>query len=341
MPDAPAITPEELSAIKGLTPEKLLNVQKTIGNRLAAALDDTATQAAPEEEIITPAVTETSESTPIVPETNESVDDSKPVLSDAVRRSLKAYEWTDEEIEEHLGTYGDKFVTHADKLHQTRTKEIQREADFGRRVKGAPKQQTVVPNQTNTSSDKSAVSAKVDLEEFKKKFGNDPLLEALAPVIERQNKQDADLSEWKKWKAKQEAAEQSDFNRRIDAFFDSPALESYRKHYGNSKTGQLPKELYENRYRVAEFADDLIRGRMERGEAVTLEEALDLAHDALSADLKAANVKQQTIDELKKRGQALSQRPSARPSPVDTTPKDTKALARHIRPKLKEAFGIS
>jgi len=79
-----------------------------------------------------------------------------PTLPAAYRRSLKAAEWTDEEIDQAAKTQGAGFLSFAKKVHESRNAEVNRWAELGRAAKT---QQTAV-----TPTDPFAALKAVDIE---------------------------------------------------------------------------------------------------------------------------------------------------------------------------------
>jgi hypothetical protein len=115
-----------------------------------------------------------------------------PTLPAAYRRSLKAYEWTDEEIDANLKTLGTKFIETAGRIHKNRNVEIADWAERGRqsRTQSAQQQQTQAPQQQQSTE---ATGLKpVDAAALKKQYGADELIDAIVgPVnatIEQINK---------------------------------------------------------------------------------------------------------------------------------------------------------
>ncbi|KKL89127.1 hypothetical protein LCGC14_1917790, partial [marine sediment metagenome] len=57
-----------------------------------------------------------------------------PILPSSHRRSLAAYGWSDEEIDQNLEVLGEKFIDVASKLHANRNEEVSAWAQAGRRA---------------------------------------------------------------------------------------------------------------------------------------------------------------------------------------------------------------
>lgn len=259
-----------------------------------------------------------------------------PTLPDAHRRSLMAYGWTQEEIDQNLAALGPQFLTTAAKLHSNRNDETQRWAQVGRQARQSP-DQTGSPAATTGAG----TIGKLDLAALKAEHGDDPLLDAIVSpvnaIVETVNRLLPALQ------AGQQAAEQAKteaIGKNVESFFGQKTLAQFSDLYGDPAKGLTQANL-EARSRVLEFAHDLIYGaQLARGQRLALDEALTLAHDMVTKDRQEQVVRNQLTATLKKRQRSIVTRPSASgKTPVSGPAKSRAEAEARAGVRLREVFG--
>ena len=245
-----------------------------------------------------------------------------PVIPAAYTRSLKAYGWTDEEIKDAHKADPANFLRTAAKFHETRNEETRRLSDLGRVAKT---QQVETP---------PASTPKFDVEALKKTYGpNEPIIKQMELLNARLESQDNWVAQSRAAQAKAEA---DTLGRQIDGFFGSKDLADYAEAYGKTATDMKPEQMTA-RQKVLETAELLIRGAKQSGKAMSLEDALTMAHDSVSGPVKTQAVRKQIVEQAKTRNAAISLKPGTRATPKPA-PGDRKVLETTVGKGLASVF---
>jgi hypothetical protein len=269
-----------------------------------------------------------------------------PTLPAAYRRSLKAYEWTDEEIDANLKTFGTKFIETAGRIHKNRNAEIADWAERGRQARQAaqPQPQQGQQQQQQTAAPASGLKP-VDAAALKQKYGSEDLIdEIVGPVnaaIEQIN--NTILPAVQQTQARSQQAEMDMLSRQIDGFFGGKELEPYRNVYGDPAKSKLTKEQIDTRNKVLEMADALVGGAERAiGRKLSFGEAMQMAHDHVSSGFKEQAVRTAIKSQLKTRNKGITLKPSGRSTTTANSggaPKTRSDLERKVSQGLKAAFG--
>jgi hypothetical protein len=265
-----------------------------------------------------------------------------PTLPAAYRRSLKAYEWTDEEIDQALKTQGDKFVQSAAKIHTTRAKEIAGFAQAGRLARQGhvtPQQDApAAPAARQEATTTSTALKPVDTAALKKQYGEEALVDAIAgPVnkaIEEINRLMPVIQGSQK---RQQQAELETLGRQIDSFFSGKEMESYNETYGKDSAKLTPEQLG-TRQKVLEMADSLIYGSRQQGRPMGLEEAMTLAHDSIAGSVKEKTVRTAITKQLQQRERSVTIKPNGRTSSLSKPNASREDLEKATKARLEKAF---
>lgn len=259
-----------------------------------------------------------------------------PTLPDAHRRSLTAYGWTDQDIDNSLATLGSKFLETAAKIHINRNDELQRWAQAGRAAKQPAGTTPPVPGQAPGA----AALVPVDLAKLKAEHGDDPLFDAvLAPVNALIETVNHILPALQAGQAAAEKARVDDVGKTVESFFGDKPLQPFVDLYGDPGKG-LTNEQFASRSRVLELAHDLIVGAAQaRGEQLSLRDALTFAHDLVTKDRQEKVVRDQLTQKIQKRQRSIVTRPSAGKQALATGRAKTRAEAEErIGAKMREVF---
>lgn len=263
--------------------------------------------------------------TPSEKETKPAVEEAAPTdgptLPAAYRRTLKAYEWTDEEINQALTQPG--FLGTAAKLHATRTKEMQHFAEVGRKARQtapAPVQETDL--------------SPVDIEGLKKVYGDEALIKQISDPV---NAAIARINQaLPKIRASEQAAQIAQLEtlgKQVDQFFgSSEAADIYGKAAGSATDAQIVA-----RTAVLEMADALRSGARQQGRDMSFDEALQTAYDAKTSVTKTETARKDIVKTLQTRAKAITIKPSGRAA----TPKvaDRSKLEMNVKDGLAKIFG--
>jgi len=276
----------------------------------------------------------------------EAAADDAPTLPDAYRRSLKAYDWTDDEIDNNLAQLGDGFIATAAKIHSNRNRELADWAAAGRRAR--ERQETGRDNPADSRQDQQASDSPsqglkpINAEELKERYGDDDMVDALVgplnKTIEAINRQAEQLESGRR------AAEQAEIERvskHVDEFFDDDRLSDYSELYGTSQKG-LSEDQLQHRNKVVDTAFDLISGAQAlRNQQMNLDEALELAHDVVSKDFNETKVRSKIKKQAKRRSRSLSMKPASKADDLtkDSGTKTRSELEAATRQRLAKVFG--
>lgn len=257
-----------------------------------------------------------------------------PTLPAAYVRSLKAAQWTDEEIKAGLETNPDKFLQMAERVHASRNAETREWATKGQQAKQIQANPGSAAPQQKPSTDLQ----QIDIEALKKKYGDEPFVTELAKanqVIQQAQK----MQEWmQQSQERQSRAEMETIGRQVEAFFGSDELKLYSDLYGTSAATMTP-EQQAARVKLLDTADLISVGARGLNRNITLDEILQRAHEAVSGPVKVKAAAQAIAKQVKQRSNAITIRPGARVAPVATSAKAKRAeLEGNVRGGLKKAF---
>jgi len=221
------------------------------------------------------------------PTTEEPVAGTEPVgavdtskVPDAYRRSAYARGWTPEDVDTFVTANPDLAMRTLERIHSSRIAEINEWADHGRKQSGA----NVEPEAPASAPDPLQG---IDLDALLADPGSDEdlirrLVEPVNAAFEhlRPLVQQAQIA-----RQTAEQAAQTKTLELIEQFFGSPELAPYKDLYGDS-WGPQDSPTQQARQKVLETADALLAGSRAQGRDLGIDEALLLAHDAVSGSYK-------------------------------------------------------
>lgn len=289
-----------------------------------------AAEATTREDAVAEAGEEKTEDATATPEAAAPAKAAAPTLPAAYVRSLKAYEWTDEEIAE--AAKNPSFITTAAKLHQTRTKEVAEWAKLGRTAK--EQQQPKTPETQPAST--PAVLKPVDVKALKAKYGDESLIDELAgPVNAAIEQMQQMLPIVQQTQSRAQQAQLESLGRQVEAFFTAKDMEPYKETYGTAKPTEAQLAA---RTKVLEFADALVGGARQQGRQLSFDEALTMAHDATSGETKIQTARKQIASQLQTRQRSITMKPGARGTNV-IKPGSRSELEKRVKTGLASLLG--
>jgi len=329
--ETPAESTPDRGALESATAERMASVFTDGSEELTEETPAEPAAEAAEKTEESQSTTEPADKTGQAAQPTPGVNPAAPKLPDAYRRSLKSYGWTDAEVDE--ASKSPNFLATAQKLHATRTEEIRRISDLGRRQKeqneAAAKTQAAGPA-------KPTLYKKVDVAALRKQYGDEPViasLEGLNELVDFAN----EVRPWMQAsQERQRASEVETLGRQIDMFFSDKAMEPYHDMYGKAGATLTDQQLT-HRQKVLDTADLLIGGARQMGRSMTLDEALTLAHDSVSGPVK----EKAAVASLVRKVQARSAATTLRPASRNVTPPagDRGKLVANVKKGLAAAFG--
>ena len=251
---------------------------------------------------------------------------SSSTLPDAHRRSLENFGWTPEEIENGVKSGGPAFLATAAKIHNQRKNEIEAYARAGQAGLKAPEQKPVqqptLP--TQGTAEQNIINM---LAQTKAAYpGNDKLFDMVfAPQLATARAQDAQASQ-----QREQALQQQ-----VSNFFNSKAVEHYKDFYGDAAEGQARKD------KVVNTAAYIIHGAAAQHKTLTVEEALQMAHDSTAAPVAKQAARNEIISEVQQRAAGITQQNKAggpaKTEKRESGPPSKEELLRRTGERMKAA----
>jgi hypothetical protein len=168
------------------------------------------------------------------------------------------------------------------------------------------------------------------------------LNDQLNTVNGRLSKHDADMQQL-------EADRKANDAKKVVDFFNQDAVKPYGALYGQLKEGEmsfesLPLQHRINRDKVLELAGNIMLGAEFKGQAVTLDEALNMAHNIVSEPMAAVVARESIIKSVEKRHKTRVVRPSdskrtGNAAKSTGKPKSDAELLERTNRRLAKVFG--
>jgi hypothetical protein len=271
-----------------------------------------------------------------------------PALPEGHRRSLRAYGWEDEEIDQNLRALGDPFLRMAEKVHERRNTELEDLANRGQQAR----QQPAAGEQDSSASADSGQTVTapsdglqpINKDQLKEQYGDDELIDNLVDPI---NRTVETLNQVIPAVQKsQQTAEQQQLEKvqqQVDAFFGREDMKSYTDLYGQS-SDSLNDQQVEARNRVLDTAYDLMVGAQQvRGRNLDMDTALEHAHEIVARDHKPQVEKQSIKKQAKKRQRGMTQKPTRKQGSGGTRdgsgrPESREELEKRTKQRMQKAL---
>ncbi len=254
-------------------------------------------------------------------------------LPDAYFRAAEHQGWKPEEITEFFKATPELAIQTLGKIHESTNKLSDDFANIGRaKLKPADK-----PVDAATAAEAVAAGKKVDLAALKEELGADSVMfktiEAIqasipAPTVSTgQPVQNQPI-------VQQNVALDPRVEVMVNQFFTADTLKPYKDFYGEGKDiNKLTMEQNQRRWAVLDRADDIAEGAAKMGRPVTPDEAMDLAHMLISADVQKQAVRAELKATIVKRSKGLSLKPAQSKTALPV--KDEKTTAADLEAKVE------
>ena len=263
-------------------------------------------------------------------------DEDAPTVPAAWRRSLKAREWDDGEIDRFFKADPEIAIRTFERIHTSRVKEVSEFADLGRKAKaeagkGEAKPDAEVEPHTSLQA--------IDEEALIGQYGNEDVVRAIAGPVNKVIQQlNAFLPDIQEGVRNVRQSRSDTLMTQVEAFFGQADLSPYREIYGDFKAG-LSDGQREVRQKVLEEADALITGAALQGRSFTVADALTAAHDIVSASFKEKAIRSELKTKVKTRGKGLTLKPRGKSEkPGSGRPATRKDLERKVARGLAGVF---
>jgi hypothetical protein len=287
-------------------------------------------------------VVETPEVPAVEPEpvAKEAVVEETPTLPDAYRRTAKAREWTDAEIDKFVKADPELAIRTFGKMHESRAKEIGEWATLGRQARQQSASGAIAPaSPTLPASPAPAALKPVDVKALIEKYGNDELIEALAGPVNAQMEALKPILEQARVQQQTAARQQGEMlGKIVQDFFTGKPMEQFKETYGGD-LGSLSQDQFGARNKVLEMADALVAGARMQGRNLMVDEALQLAHDSVSKDKIETMVRDGIKKSVVQREKGITLKPSNTGRVASDAPaKNRREAEEHARTRLAEVF---
>lgn len=268
----------------------------------------------------------------------EPKEDLAPTFPGAWRRTLRAYDWTDDEIEDALSQEPNaraSFMATAQKLHANRNAELAKWAEMGRRERNAnPAEEKVLPV-SDTETGKFPLT---NIDGLIEKHGNEDLVREIAGPFDKMLAEiNAIMPDLVSGVQSIRESRKQVLTGQIERFFGSEDLKPYAEVYG-AGSDSLSEDQEGTRNKVLEFADALVAGASLQGRKLSTDEALMLAHDSVSGGFKEKAIRTEIRKSVTVRSKGLSLKPTGVVTPK-TGPKTREQLEKDVKGRLAAVFG--
>jgi len=266
-------------------------------------------------------------------------------LPAAYVRTAKARGWTDQEIIDFNKATPELALKTMERMHESRTKELNEWAELGRRSRLAPAAGQVVASPVASPAAPVATGAEVSLQpinvqELAEKFGNEELIAAIAgPINAQVAAMQPLMAEVKATRERENSAHQATLAKTVQDFFSSDEMKSFVPVYGPAAFEAKTPEQRDKVSRVLEMADALIAGAAHQGRDVQVPDALMLAHDSIASEFKENIIRDGIREKVAKREKSITLKPTAKGRvAVGGPPRDRQELLSRTEDRLAAAF---
>lgn len=267
-------------------------------------------------------------------------EDPAPTFPGAWRRTLHAYDWTDDEIAEAMDQEPNaraSFMATAQKLHANRNAELAKWADMGRKERNAQPDAATEPGKPAVDPE-TGKFAPSNIEALVEKYGNEDLVREIAqPFNDMLDQINGIMPDLVSGVQSIRESRQQVLSGQIEQFFGSEDLKAYSEVYG-ADPNSLSEDQVETRNKVLEFADALVAGASLQGRKLSAVEAMELAHDSVSGEFKEKAIRTKIRKSVTARSKGISLKPTGKVA-QKAGPKTRGELEKDVRSRLASAFG--
>jgi hypothetical protein len=266
-------------------------------------------------------------------------------LPAAYVRTAKARGWTDEEITNFSKTDPAIAMKTFERMHESRTKEIQEWAEIGRKVRQSPGgASSSVANQpvaAPVQSSSPVPLAPINVQEMVEKYGNKDLIEALAGPVNAAISALGPIVQGAQAAREQSTKDaQAGLAKSVEDFFGDKTMKGYESFYGPTNFAEKTPTQIEAFKKVLDTADALRAGAAYQGRELSVQEALTLAHDSVASGVKETIIRGQIQTKVQKRNAGITLRPTAQGRrSAGGPPQNRQELVGRTEDRLAKAFG--
>jgi hypothetical protein len=227
-------------------------------------------------------------------------------------QSAKRRGWTDRDIQELTRANPQLAARTFAKLHDDANELARRYAEIGRQQtaqRGQPAPADQRPQRQRADAEQPAQQSAMGLnfDALVNKYGDDLVNDIVRPMQERLVQADEAIAYVRQ--QKQEA-----LSRTVDGFFGSLG-KSFEDFYGGGKPPhQINVDQLRSREKVCEEADAIFAGAAAQGRGLSVTEALEMAHNLVSAGFQQTAIRREMTSKVKGRERQITMRPTHRVS---------------------------
>lgn len=275
--------------------------------------------------------------------------DAESTLPDSYVRAALHQGWKEDEVKEFFEENPKQAVKTLKNIYESTNRLSKKFSSLGRAQLEQKRKDTT--NEKKSQGEKKSEFKGVDIEQLKKDYPNDPIIEGVVKPLndalgqmkqQMDNIRASDNSEAMS-ASEQRAKVQNDkiIESKITDFFTRDDIKPFEDMYGTVEKGQtwddLPQLQHQNRYAVLQQADLLLNGAAVQGEEMDIGQALNLAHMLVTDGMKEKIIRNKLKGKLKKRSNGVTLKPSKKKSKAKKVSKKKKLQTR-VGKKLSKLF---
>jgi len=271
-------------------------------------------------------------------------------LPDAYYRAAIHRGWTGEEVNDFFKTNPELCLRTLAKVY---AEVNQASKDFA--FLGRAKKEQVAPVKAEAETKPvETVKPTVDVEALRRQYPDDPIVDMVAALSEQNSRLIKEIEKVGPAKQPSESAQpaldaarqaQADvICKQIEGFFSDADMKQYEEFYGklpsaNAQWSTLMPGQHANRWAVVEMMDHIITGAKEHGREININDALRMAHLAVSEPIREKVIRETIKQDVEKRNKNITLKPSSSTSRVDERTNTTEGLVSATEKRLKNIFG--
>ena len=271
-----------------------------------------------------------------------------PTLPENYIRAAIHQGWKDEDIKEFFKANPEQARKTFANIYESTNRMSNQFAELGKATheKVAEPKKSILPGSAPKAETVESEYKGIDIEVIKAQYGeNDPIV-ALMQQMDNSARQSHDKIN-KLIEAQTQAPEtnrEADYalEQQIGVFFNDPVLKPFTELYGegNNWDEDITGKQARKRWEVVQMADRMIAGAMLQGKELSIPNALELSHLAITAPEKEKVIREDLKAKATKRQKGISLKPStAKAASVkQTDAQKEQALQDRVAGKLVKAF---
>jgi len=272
----------------------------------------------------------------VVTDKSEDADsDESPTLPTGHRRAALARGWTNEEVDHYIEIKPEEATAKFESIFDDWQQENSQWSARGRELMrakqtGLSESATEAQETEHQKVDFEPIDPKAFAEEYDV---NEVLMEALAkklnPVISNAKVMSEQLEGYAKTA---QVSNEETLSKITQDFLTSKEMKPFADVYGTD-INTLTKEQLDSRMELFGQADEIVQGALAHGREITVQEALERAHDSVSHDSRDTTIRKEIRDSMTKRTKTLTGSKRKIEAPKDDGPISEEELEARVGAK--------